>query len=316
MCLFSFPNKCYPNTSFTFFFFLMIRRPPRSTLFPYTTLFRSRVLAVTALGVDAAWLPAPSRSRPLMPGASAQLDLPLHPAIGTMPARYPLTVAVQALDPASGAVTAPTAMTEIVLVVDAPGQVGVELAPADVTAVFGKRIAVLLRNTGPLPAEVRLDVQAPTSARIRLGSGPVLVRPGETVRVAGRARVRRVRFLGHRARHAYTVTARSTGAPRHAQGSVTERAILGPAGAKVGVIMTVIAVWLVVGALLIPKLADHVKSGQGGEPNATETAPATGAAGGPGGGGGAGGGSGAGGGGAGGGAGGAGGSASGAAKKV
>src|SRR5260370_10902574 len=28
----------YPNH----FFFLMIRRPPRSTLFPYTTLFRSR----------------------------------------------------------------------------------------------------------------------------------------------------------------------------------------------------------------------------------------------------------------------------------
>src|SRR2546426_7844289 len=26
-----------------FFFFLMIRRPPRSTLFPYTTLFRSIV---------------------------------------------------------------------------------------------------------------------------------------------------------------------------------------------------------------------------------------------------------------------------------
>src|SRR2546422_7151587 len=27
------------------FFFLMIRRPPRSTLFPYTTLFRSRCQA-------------------------------------------------------------------------------------------------------------------------------------------------------------------------------------------------------------------------------------------------------------------------------
>src|SRR2546422_3222856 len=26
-----------------FFFFLMIRRPPRSTLFPYTTLFRSHI---------------------------------------------------------------------------------------------------------------------------------------------------------------------------------------------------------------------------------------------------------------------------------
>src|SRR5690349_22887097 len=29
------------------FFFLMIRRPPRSTLFPYTTLFRSRRSALT-----------------------------------------------------------------------------------------------------------------------------------------------------------------------------------------------------------------------------------------------------------------------------
>src|SRR2546427_10796962 len=31
-----------------FFFFLMIRRPPRSTLFPYTTLFRSCGLEMTA----------------------------------------------------------------------------------------------------------------------------------------------------------------------------------------------------------------------------------------------------------------------------
>src|SRR6202161_4276189 len=33
-----------------FFFFLMIRRPPRSTLFPYTTLFRSRLQLVRAAG--------------------------------------------------------------------------------------------------------------------------------------------------------------------------------------------------------------------------------------------------------------------------
>src|SRR2546421_13107875 len=31
----------YSLFHFLFFFFLMIRRPPRSTLFPYTTLFRS-----------------------------------------------------------------------------------------------------------------------------------------------------------------------------------------------------------------------------------------------------------------------------------
>src|SRR2546422_11521953 len=31
----------YITLQLIFFFFLMIRRPPRSTLFPYTTLFRS-----------------------------------------------------------------------------------------------------------------------------------------------------------------------------------------------------------------------------------------------------------------------------------
>src|SRR3712207_8676206 len=31
------------------FFFLMIRRPPRSTLFPYTTLFRSHPWAIYAV---------------------------------------------------------------------------------------------------------------------------------------------------------------------------------------------------------------------------------------------------------------------------
>src|SRR4030066_1002991 len=36
----------YGRCDVSFFFFLMIRRPPRSTLFPYTTLFRS-VLALT-----------------------------------------------------------------------------------------------------------------------------------------------------------------------------------------------------------------------------------------------------------------------------
>src|SRR5438034_10108357 len=34
------------------FFFLMIRRPPRSTLFPYTTLFRSVFKFPTAEGAD------------------------------------------------------------------------------------------------------------------------------------------------------------------------------------------------------------------------------------------------------------------------
>src|SRR5438132_14127542 len=49
----------YMYLFFFFLFFLMIRRPPRSTLFPYTTLFRSyldhrraTMFAVNPLGVQ------------------------------------------------------------------------------------------------------------------------------------------------------------------------------------------------------------------------------------------------------------------------
>src|SRR5256885_11862210 len=42
-----------------FFFFLMIRRPPRSTLFPYTTLFRSRITTTT---------PGPRPDTPILAG--------------------------------------------------------------------------------------------------------------------------------------------------------------------------------------------------------------------------------------------------------
>src|SRR2546430_10711138 len=44
---------------FLFFFFLMIRRPPRSTLFPYTTLFRSG----SARGVSRETFPAGNHHR-------------------------------------------------------------------------------------------------------------------------------------------------------------------------------------------------------------------------------------------------------------
>src|SRR5476649_3044593 len=46
------------DSLFCFFFFLMIRRPPRSTLFPYTTLFRSSPL-------KARWRARPPRTHPI-----------------------------------------------------------------------------------------------------------------------------------------------------------------------------------------------------------------------------------------------------------
>src|SRR2546430_13208802 len=45
------------------FFFLMIRRPPRSTLFPYTTLFRSPTRHADASSASSIWRRRPSHAR-------------------------------------------------------------------------------------------------------------------------------------------------------------------------------------------------------------------------------------------------------------
>src|SRR3712207_9119228 len=45
-----FPNMTIFRSAPSSFFFLMIRRPPRSTLFPYTTLFRSDSIFTGAPG--------------------------------------------------------------------------------------------------------------------------------------------------------------------------------------------------------------------------------------------------------------------------
>src|SRR5258708_18795524 len=56
-----------PLCAYFLFFFLMIRRPPRSTLFPYTTLFRSATTAARRgprrCASSAAGRPAPRAGR-------------------------------------------------------------------------------------------------------------------------------------------------------------------------------------------------------------------------------------------------------------
>src|SRR3989449_5891519 len=62
------------------FFFLMIRRPPRSTLFPYTTLFRSTVNGKKGpckdrvRKVDRHYLPRPSDDRTDRRGGTTRPD--------------------------------------------------------------------------------------------------------------------------------------------------------------------------------------------------------------------------------------------------
>src|SRR3712207_9559887 len=51
---------------FCLLFFLMIRRPPRSTLFPYTTLFRSTGLGARASGVGMLSIAVPESLKSLL----------------------------------------------------------------------------------------------------------------------------------------------------------------------------------------------------------------------------------------------------------
>src|SRR3989442_12252457 len=63
-------------TSLFVFFFLMIRRPPRSTLFPYTTLFRSR--CSTALSGSTSRLPGRGRGAWMPSGGGKPLRSEEH----------------------------------------------------------------------------------------------------------------------------------------------------------------------------------------------------------------------------------------------
>src|SRR3712207_8899623 len=58
------------------FFFLMIRRPPRSTLFPYTTLFRSVIDAPGTSGTAGRSVRGPMDVRRMPEGASSAESAP------------------------------------------------------------------------------------------------------------------------------------------------------------------------------------------------------------------------------------------------
>ncbi|SOD70955.1 carboxypeptidase family protein [Jatrophihabitans sp. GAS493] len=232
-----------------------------------------RILTVTALGVDAEWLPLPRRSAPLMPGQDAALQLVVSPSAGTVPARYPLVIAVQAIDPLTQQVTSPTAMAEVMLVVDAPGQLKVDLQPVDAQARLQRRVSVLLTNTGSTPLEVALGVQSSSRAHVHLSHSRLVLEPGTVTRVKGQLRVARPRLFGQRARHAYTVTARSAGAARYAEGSLTEKAILGPGGTKVALLAALVAAWIALALIAIPRLAQNTKNQEiAGPPAASASA--------------------------------------------
>src|SRR5207248_11369899 len=74
-----FARSCFQLCIFLLFFFLMLRRPPISTLFPYTTLFRSSFTRSPPLAAIAASSSAPPQA------AALPLKLPPVVALTKMP---------------------------------------------------------------------------------------------------------------------------------------------------------------------------------------------------------------------------------------
>src|SRR6266536_2670543 len=75
------PLSIHRFFSLSFVFFLMIPRPPRSTLFPYTTLFRSAHVQPSSVPPGAiAW--SPPIASPKARGGQDSPQVPCHVSIG------------------------------------------------------------------------------------------------------------------------------------------------------------------------------------------------------------------------------------------
>ena len=235
-----------------------------------------RLLNVTVVGLDSSWLPLPARVGPVPAGGSVLVELALRPPSGTLPASYPFAVTVQAGDPATGQPSAPTTMVESALLVDEPSRLSMSVHPADVSAVFGRRIEVELRNTGGSPAQVELRSEVSDGAALRLSRHRLQVPPGGSARIRGRLAVTRPRMVGGRSRHPFLIAARGLGAPSSVTGSLTARPLFSPFGTKLLAMIAVLAVWLAVAAVGIGKLAGASRGNQAGTA-ATSTAAGGGA---------------------------------------
>ncbi|QWF21304.1 hypothetical protein KM427_20540 [Nocardioides sp. LMS-CY] len=223
------------------------------------TASTARVIAVGAIGVDSSWLPPMTRTELLEPGQSVVVTLTLSPAIGTVPAQYPLAFTAQSLDPISGRPGgAPPAMVDSVLVVNPRNQLEIELVPRRVSLVSSRRVRMTMRNTGDDVARVKVGVQASPRLRVRFKREDVEVLPGATEQVKGRVSVPRPRFFGTIAHHAYTVTARGTESVRHVEGSVTQRPFVNTFVLKAVALLAVVSVWIAAAVIFIPGLADRL----------------------------------------------------------
>ena len=146
-----------------------------------------RDLSVSAIGLDGEWRSQPVRVAAVAADATVSLELRIDIARGAVPGTYAYALAVQAQVP--GGPGGPVTMLDSALTVDAPSTVVLSIEPAEATAVFSRRVTVVLSNSGERPAAVLLDSGAPSDLRVDLEGQVVTVPAHTTVRLPVRLSV-------------------------------------------------------------------------------------------------------------------------------
>ncbi|NED93732.1 hypothetical protein G1H11_00195 [Phytoactinopolyspora alkaliphila] len=221
-----------------------------------------RSVTLCVIGLDSAWVPGPARVLDLPPMTAASVELILHPAAGAVAARYPFVVTAQCTDPGSGASTAPAAVAESVLTVGQPGSVTVSIDPAEVRTSRGRRVRIVLANSGAAPVRTGIEVTSPPGMRASCRTTSVEVPPHGTRTVKARVRGRRIRMLGHPVRHTYSVSTHGAQAPATARGVLAVRPVFGPGWRKVLALATVVAVWAAAAVIGIPWASERLSRGE------------------------------------------------------
>ncbi|NLF03472.1 MAG: hypothetical protein GX593_00395 [Actinomycetales bacterium] len=208
---------------------------------------------VLVIGLEPTWVPEPFT----VPGVGADetitLTLPLVPVPGVTPGDYPFVVAVESV---VGGVAVRT-LADAAVRVDGDSELVVSVEPVEARAVRSAAVDVVLVNASSTPAEVQLHAVGRDGLDVEVPDRPLTVAPRETVRVPARVRSPRVRLLGARRRHAYTVTATGRSAPQHVQASLSVRPLISSGFARFVGVFAVLALWVTGVVTVLPQLAER-----------------------------------------------------------
>jgi len=208
---------------------------------------------VLVIGLEPSWVPEPFTVTGVAADETITVTLPLVPVPGATPGDYPFVVAVESV---VGGVAVRT-LADAAVRVDGDSELVVSIEPVEARGVRSAAVDVVLVNASSTPAEVQLRAVGRDGLDVEVPDRALTVAPRETVRVAARVRSPRVRLVGARRRHAYTVTATGRSAPQHVQASMSVRPLVSSGLARFVGVLAVLALWVTGVVTVLPQLAER-----------------------------------------------------------